>query len=217
VTEAPISTAPAPPYGGYGAGAIGPGTRPAIVVVDFQEAFTTDALGMGGGPMIDSAVARTARLLEVARAHGVPVLQTVVAFRPDGSDLGHWAAKMPALRDLVTGSPLVHVDPRLADERDVVLVKHWPSAFHGTPLGALLRVRGVDTIIVCGCTTSGCVRATIVDGFSEGYRVLVPIDAVGDHDVEPHEANLRDCGRRYCDLTSVDEVAEYLQRVGVAR
>jgi maleamate amidohydrolase len=124
---------------------------------------------------------------------------------------------MPALRRLVTGSPLTRVDPRLADDRDTLLLKRWPSAFHGTPLGALLRVRGVDTILVCGCTTSGCIRATVVDGFSEGYRVLVPVDAVGDHDPAPHEANLRDCARRYCDLVSVDEAALYLQRVGAAR
>jgi maleamate amidohydrolase len=124
---------------------------------------------------------------------------------------------MPALRRLVAGSPLAEVDPRLADERDVVLVKLWPSAFHGTPLGSILRTRGVDTVIVCGCTTSGCVRATVVDAFSEGYRVLVPVDAVVDHDPAPHESNLRDCERRYCDLSTVDEVVHYLERVAVAR
>ena len=94
-----------------------------------------------------------------------------------------------------------------------MLVKRWPSAFHGTPLGSLLSVRGVDTVIVCGCTTSGCIRATIIDAFSEGYRVLVPTDAVADHDQEPHDANLRDCARRYCDLTTVDDAIGYLARV----
>lgn len=204
--------APAP-YTGYGAGAIGPGSRPAVVVVDFQEAFTTTDLGMGGGRMIDLAVERTAVLLQAARARGVPVLQTRVAFREDGADLGLWAAKMPALRDLVTGSSYAELDGRLLDDRDIVLVKRWPSAFHGTPLGSLLSVRGVDTVIVCGCTTSGCIRATIIDAFSEGYRVLVPTDAVADHDQEPHEANLRDCARRYCDLTTVDDAIGYLARV----
>jgi maleamate amidohydrolase len=204
--------APAP-YTGYGAGAIGPGSRPAVVVVDFQEAFTTTDLGMGGGRMIDLAVERTAVLLQAARARGVPVLQTRVAFREDGADLGLWAAKMPALRDLVTGSSYAELDGRLLDDRDIVLVKRWPSAFHGTPLGSLLSVRGVDTVIVCGCTTSGCIRATIIDAFSEGYRVLVPTDAVADHDQEPHDANLRDCARRYCDLTTVDDAVGYLARV----
>ena len=204
--------APAP-YTGYGAGAIGPGSRPAVVVVDFQEAFTTTDLGMGGGRMIDLAVERTAVLLQAARARGVPVLQTRVAFREDGADLGLWAAKMPALRDLVTGSSYAELDGRLLDDSDIVLVKRWPSAFHGTPLGSLLSVRGVDTVIVCGCTTSGCIRATIVDAFSEGYRVLVPTDAVADHDQEPHDANLRDCARRYCDLTTVDDAIGYLARV----
>jgi maleamate amidohydrolase len=74
----------------------------------------------------------------------------------------------------------------------------------------------VDTVLVCGCTTSGCIRATVVDAFSEGYRVLLPVDAVGDHDPEPHEASLRDCGRRYCDLTSVDDAIAYLEQVVAA-
>lgn len=204
--------APAP-YSGYGAGAIGPGSRPAVVVVDFQEAFTTADMGMGGGRMIDLAVERTAVLLQAARARGVPVLQTRVAFREDGADLGLWAAKMPALRELVAGSSFAELDGRLLDDGDIVLVKRWPSAFHGTPLGSLLSVRGVDTVIVCGCTTSGCIRATVVDAFSEGYRVLVPTDAVADHDQEPHDANLRDCARRYCDLTTVDDAIGYLARV----
>lgn len=200
------------PYTGYGAGAIGPGSRPAVVVVDFQEAFTTTDLGMGGGRMIDLAVERTAVLLQAARERGVPVLQTRVAFREDGADLGLWEAKMPALRDLVSGSSYAELDGRLLDDRDIVLVKRWPSAFHGTPLSSLLSVRGVDTVIVCGCTTSGCIRATIIDAFSEGYRVLVPTDAVADHDQEPHDANLRDCARRYCDLTTVDDAIGYLAR-----
>ncbi len=152
-------------------------------------------------------------LLAAARERGMPVLQTRVAFREDGADLGLWAAKMPALRDLVSGSSYAELDGRLLDDRDIVLVKRWPSAFHGTPLGSLLSVRGVDTVIVCGCTTSGCIRATIVDAFSEGYRVLVPTDAVADHDQEPHDANLRDCARRYCDLTTVDDAIGYLARV----
>ena len=201
------------PYDGYGAGAIGSGQRPAVVVVDFQEAFTTDDLGMGGGRMIDAAVERTALLLAAAREHDVPVIQTYVAFRPDGSDLGLWAAKMPALRDLVVDSSYAEIDGRLLDESDILLLKRWPSAFHGTPLTTLLAVRGVDTVIVCGCTTSGCIRATVIDAFSEGYRVLVPTDAVADHDQEPHDANLRDCARRYCDLTTVDDAIGYLRRV----
>jgi maleamate amidohydrolase len=201
------------PYDGYGAGDIGPGGRPAVVVVDFQEAFTTDDFGMGGGRMIDAAVEQTARLLPVAREHGIPVLQSYVAFEPDGSDLGLWEAKMPALRGLVVDTSYTEIDGRLLGESDILLRKRWPSAFHGTPLTSLLAVRGVDTVILCGCTTSGCIRATIIDAFSEGYRVLVPTDAVADHDQEPHEANLRDCARRYCDLTTVDQAIGYLQRV----
>jgi maleamate amidohydrolase len=143
----------------------------------------------------------------------VPVYQTVVAWREDGSDLGLWPLKLPQLREVTLQSRWAQVDARVWDEWDVLLVKKWPSFFHGTPLLSLLTATGRDTVIVTGCMTSGCVRATVVDAFSYGFRTLVPEDCVGDQGLEGHESNLRDLHRRYADVTSSVEVIDYLERV----
>jgi maleamate amidohydrolase len=143
----------------------------------------------------------------------VPVFQTVVAWREDGGDIGLWPIKLPRLREVTLESRWAQVDARVRDDSDVVLVKKWPSFFHGTPLHSLLTAAGRDTVIVTGCMTSGCVRATVVDAFSCGYRTLVPEDCVGDQGREGHESNLRDVHRRYAEVTSVGEAIRYLERV----
>jgi maleamate amidohydrolase len=199
-------------YGAYGRGAVEPGDRPAVIVVDYQKAFTTDGLGMGGSELIERGVVNTARILRVARAAGVPVFQFVVSFGEAEGGLGLWSRKVPALAEVTAGSPWVEVDERLWDPSDSLLVKKWPSVFAGTPLTALLNARRVDTVIITGCTTSGCVRASIVDAFSNGFLTLVPEDGVGDQDRGPHEANLLDCQRRYAEVTTADACIEYLER-----
>jgi maleamate amidohydrolase len=98
-------------------------------------------------------------------------------------------------------------------DTDILLPKKWPSFYHGTPLHSLLTRAGVDTVVVTGCTTSGCVRATTVDSFSNGFRTLVPEDCVGDQGRDAHLANLRDVHRRYAEVTSADEVVAYLERL----
>jgi maleamate amidohydrolase len=203
---------------GYGQGEIEPGERPAVLVVDLQYAFTDPAFPLGGAPLVERAVVGTARVCAAARETGVPVFQTVVAWREDGSDIGHWPVKLPILREVTLDSRWAQVDARVWDDSDVLLVKKWPSFFHGTPLASLLAAAHRDTVIVTGCMTSGCVRATTVDAFSYGYRTLVPEDCVGDQGVEGHESNLRDVHRRYAEVTSADRVVEYLASVasGVA-
>jgi maleamate amidohydrolase len=198
---------------GYGQGAIEPGERPAVLVVDLQYAFTDPAFPMGGAELVERAVEGTAHLLEAARAAGVPVYQTVVAWREDGSDIGLWPVKLPRLREVTLDSRWAQVDARVWDDSDVLLVKKWPSFFHVTPLVSLLAAGQRDTVIVTGCMTSGCVRATTVDAFSYGYRTLVPEDCVGDQGRDAHLANLRDVHRRYAEVTTADEVIEYLARV----
>ena len=197
---------------GYGQGEITPGERPAVLVVDLQYAFTDPGFPMGGAELVERAVENTARLLEVARSSGVPVYQTVVAWRDDGSDLGLWPIKLPRLREVTLDSRWARVDDRVWDDSDVLLVKKWPSFFHGTPLFSLLTAARRDTLIVTGCMTSGCVRATSVDAFSYGFRTLVPEDCVGDQGREGHESNLRDIHRRYVEVTTADEVIAYLER-----
>jgi maleamate amidohydrolase len=198
---------------GYGQASIEPGERPAVLVVDLQYAFTDPAFPMGGAELVERAVEGTAHLLEAARAAGVPVYQTVVAWREDGSDIGLWPVKLPRLREVTLDSRWAQVDARVWDDSDVLLVKKWPSFFHGTPLASLLTAGQRDTVIVTGCMTSGCVRATTVDAFSHGYRTLVPEDCVGDQGRDAHVANLRDVHRRYAEVTTADEVIEYLASV----
>jgi maleamate amidohydrolase len=194
---------------GYGQAAIEPGERPAVLVVDLQYAFTDPAFEFGGAELIERATVNTARLLEVTRSAGVPVFHTVVAWN-DEKDLGLWTIKLPPCARITPDSRWAQVDARLWDDSDVLLPKKWPSFFHGTPLISLLTAMQRDTVIVTGCTTSGCVRATTVDAFSYGFRTLLPEDCIGDQGRDAHEANLRDVHRRYAEVTSSAEVIAYL-------
>jgi len=191
---------------GYAQGDIPLGVSPVVLAVDFQRGFTEDRLPIGRSPHVREAVAGAAILLDAARSGGVPVFHTYVEWRSDGIDLGLWAAKVPCLAEFIVGSGLEQVDPRLLGRGDVLIHKRKPSAFFGTGLDAIFRERGIDTIVICGVTTSGCVRATIVDAFSYGFRTVVASDACGDQDARAHEANLNDVSRRYANVWSVSEV-----------
>ena len=197
---------------GYAQASIEPGERPAMLVVDLQYAFTDPAFDFGGAELIERATVNTARLLETARSSHVPVFQTIVAWE-DERDRGLWTIKLPPCADITPDSRWARVDERVWDASDVLLPKKWPSFFHGTPRHSLLTAAGCDTVIVTGCTTSGCVRATTVDSFSSGFRTLVPEDCVGDQGHDAHLSNLRDVHRRYAEVTSADEVVSYLGRL----
>jgi maleamate amidohydrolase len=195
---------------GYGQASIEPGERPAVLVVDLQYAFTDPAFEFGGAELIERATTNTARLLEAARASDVPIFHTVVAWENE-RDVGLWTIKLPPCAKITPDSRWAKVDERVWCESDTLLQKKWPSFFHGTPLHSMLTVARRDTVIVTGCTTSGCVRATTVDAFSNGYRTLVPEDCVGDQGHDAHLSNLRDVHRRYAEVTSSDEVIAYLE------
>jgi maleamate amidohydrolase len=197
---------------GYGQARIEPGERPAVLVIDLQYAFTDPEFIFGGAELIERATVNTARLLKVARAAGVPVFHTVVEWR-DENELGLWTIKLPPCAEITPGSRWAEVDGRLWEDSDVLLPKKWPSFFHGTPLISLLTAQQRDTVIVTGCTTSGCVRATTVDAFSYGFRTILPEDCIGDQGKDAHESNLRDVHRRYAEVTSSDEVISYLERL----
>ena len=202
-----------PAYGVYGNGTVAPGDRPAILVVDYQKAFTTDGLGMGGTALIERGLAGAARVLAAARVTGVPVFQFHVSFGEAEGGLGLWANKVPQLAEIRAGTPWVEIDERVSDPSDSVIAKKWPSAFAGTPLAALLTAQKVDTVIVTGCTTSGCVRATVVDAFSHNLRVIVPVECVADRGELSHKVNLFDMHMKYADVLPVEDVAEYLRVV----
>lgn len=197
---------------GYGQARIEPGARPAVLVVDMQYAFTDPEFVFGGAELIERAAVNLVPLLDGARAAGVPVFHTVVEWASD-KDIGLWTIKLPPCAEIKPGTRWAQVDARLWRDGDTLLPKKWPSFFHGTPLISLLTALQRDTVIVTGCTTSGCVRATTVDAFSYGFRTLVPEDCVGDQGRDAHESNLRDVHRRYAEVTSSAEVLAYFETV----
>ncbi len=193
----------------YGASDIGFGDKPGIVVVDFQTAFTDPQYPLGGAPLIERAVENSARLLEVARRAGVPVATCYTAYNSQ-RDMPHWKVKA-VMEDLIEGHPCTAFEPRIYDaDYDVAMRKSGASIFFQTPATAFLNKEGVDTVIVLGCVTSGCVRASVIDSFQWGFRTIVPEDCVGDHDERPHNDNLRDVGRRYCDISTADDVIDFI-------
>lgn len=188
---------------------VGFGRRPAVVVVDLSRGFTDPRSPLGSD--LDHVVHATSLLLGAARRRGVPVFFTTVAYEPDFRDGGVFVEKVPALKMLVRGSAWTEIDPRLAPlPGEPVLEKPYASAFFATDLHQRLQQRGVDTLIVAGATTSGCVRATAVDGLQHGYRVIVPAECVGDRHPLPHEANLFDIDAKYGDVVSLAEVIAHL-------
>ena len=194
----------------YGATQIGYGDRPGIAVVDFQKGFTDPQYNMGGAPGIGRAVTNTARRLGGARRAGVPVANCYTAYSSQ-ADMPYW--KVAELREnLIHGHPATEFDERIYDPAyDVKLCKAGASIFFETPIVPFMVRQRVDTLIVVGCVTSGCVRASVVDSFQNGFRTIVPEDGVGDQDERPHHGNLRDVGRRYADITDTDSVIEWIE------
>jgi maleamate amidohydrolase len=188
---------------------IGFGDHPALLVVDFTRAFTDPEMPLAAD--FAAELDRTAALLDLARAGDWPVYFTVCRYDdPDLADAGIWAKKAPASVTLRAGTPGVELDPRLGRrEGDSVIVKKYASAFFGTDLSTRLTSRGVDTLLLCGCTTSGCVRATAVDGLQHGFRVMVVREAVGDRDPDAHLQSLLDMQQKYADVVSIERVERY--------
>jgi nicotinamidase-related amidase len=188
---------------------VGFGQRPALVAIDFITGFTDLRSPLAGA--LDSQLEATNALLEPAREAGIPVVFSTVAYDADLQEAGIWIRKIPANGWLVEGSEWVEVDKRLNQQPgEMTLVKKYASCFFGTDLAARLISRRVDTVIVTGCTTSGCVRATAVDACSYGLHTIVVQEAVGDRAELPHIANLFDIDAKYGDVGSIDEALAYL-------
>lgn len=179
--------------------ASGMGAAPALVLVDFVVGFA-DPAHFGGGN-IGAAIQHSVVLLAHARARGWPVAHTRVVYADDGSDHGVFTLKSPSLKKLTESSPLSQIVPELPPVAgELVVRKRGASAFFDTQLSGYLRMRRVDTLIVAGCTTSGCVRATVIDSMQHDFRTIVAVDCVGDRAIAPHEANLFDMRQKYADL-----------------
>jgi nicotinamidase-related amidase len=188
------------------------GERPAVLVVDFSCGFTDPECALGSE--LSNEVEATRRLLDAARAKGLPVIFTSIGFEPSLRDGGLWLQKVPSLGDLQIGGRWVEIDPRLGHREDeTIVLKKGASAFFGTNLTAILVSQNVDSVILCGATTSGCVRATAIDLLQNGFPALVPRECVGDRAQAPHEANLFDIQAKYADVVSLDDALAYVESV----
>ena len=197
-------------YRGVFDGRLGFGRSPAIIVVDFIRAYTTPGAPLYA-PAVVEAVKATEPLLVAGRRKGIPVIYTRVLYHPSGCDGGLFVRKVPVLRGMVEGEPLADIVPELPPGMDdVILIKQYASAFFGTSLATMLTTQGVDTLIITGCSTSGCVRATAVDAMQNGFRPIVPRECVGDRHEAPHEANLFDINAKYGDVVPLADVMAQL-------
>jgi maleamate amidohydrolase len=198
-------------YQGYGH-RLGFGRRPALIVVDFTRGFANP--DQFGGGNIDLAIENTAILLTAVRQQGLPIVFTRHAYANDGSDYGLFTLKNPNLKILSLDSPTTQIVDVLAPHPgEMVLCKRHPSAFFATDLVGWLVARGIDTLVVSGCTTSGCIRATVVDALGHGFRPVVVRECVGDRAIAPHEANLFDIEMKYADVMSLDDVLATMLKV----
>jgi len=198
-------------YGRAGFGArVNRGDRPALLVVDLTEGFTDPSYPSGTN--LDSVIRETNRLCAAARIISAPIIYTSIAFTPaelvDGTVT--WLDKAPGMKVMKAGSPAVEIDQRLSvQSEDLVLYKKGASAFFGTRLSDYLKEHSVNTVVICGATTSGCIRASAVDAVQSGFSVLVPQECVGDRADGPHEANLFDIDAKYGDVVGVEDMLDY--------
>jgi nicotinamidase-related amidase len=188
------------------------GQNPAVLVVDLSCGFTDAACTLGAD--LTTEVEATKRLLDVARAKGLPVIFTTIGYEPSLKDGGLWLQKVPSLAELQLGGHWVEIDPRLEPgEDETVIVKKGASAFFGTNLASILVSQQIDAVVMCGATTSGCVRATAIDLLQYGFPTIVPRECVGDRAQAPHEANLFDINAKYADVVSIEEAIDYVESV----
>ena len=194
---------------------LGFGDRPALLVVDMVEAYFDNASPLYAG--VEDTLESAKRVLAAARRAGVFIAFTNVRYMKGAADGGIFVKKVPTLRIFEEGSALgawpEGLDPR---DDELVISKQYPSAFFGTSLAATLTALGIDTLIIAGLTTSGCIRATCIDTVSSGFRPVIVREAVGDRDERPHEANLFDMNAKYGDVVDEAEVIAYLQEFGAA-
>ena len=192
----------------YG-GKAGFGTSPALLMIDFVEAYFDPDCDLFAD--VDDALQSALRVREAAHKVGIPVILTNVVYQDGGLDGGRFFEKVRPLRNFLRGNPMGDWPRGLTPtENELVISKQYPSAFFSTSLASTLTAMGVDNVILTGLTTSGCVRASCVDSMSHGFITTVVRDACGDRHSEPHEANLFDMQAKYADVVSEEEIVAHL-------
>ncbi|WP_408590774.1 N-carbamoylsarcosine amidohydrolase [Novosphingobium sp.] len=198
-------------YSGAFDGRLPFGERPALVIIDLVEAYLQPGSPLYAG--IEDALASAVRLAQAARAAGIPLIFTNVEYTAGGADGGVFFRKVPALKVFEKGSPLGAFPAVLCPQGDeLVITKRYASAFFATHLAATLAALQVDTVLICGTSTSGCVRATALDACQNGFLPFVVRDACGDRHPAPHEANLFDLQAKYAEVISEVEALELLRK-----
>ena len=194
-------------------GTLGFGERPALILVDFVQAYFDKSCDLYAG--VEAELAAALRIRDAARVAGIPVVYSNVVYNEGGADGGVFFRKAPVLKSFIAGNPMGEWPEGLQPGSDeLVISKQYPSAFFGTTLAEDLRAKDIDTLIITGVTTSGCVRATCVDAMSHGFIPIVVADACGDRHEAPHEANLFDMNAKYADVVTEADVIAYLQTLG---
>lgn len=192
---------------------IGFGRRPALVLIDFVQAYFEKDCDLYAG--VEDALASAIRVRDAARKAGIPVIYTNVVYHKSALDGGRFFQKAKPLKNFIAGSPMgAWPDGFAPNDDEMVISKQYPSAFFGTSLASTLTAMGIDTLIHTGLSTSGCVRATCVDSSSHGFIPIIVREAVGDRHSAPHEANLFDMNAKYGDVVSEDEILAYLDQIG---
>jgi nicotinamidase-related amidase len=191
------------------------GRRLALVNVDFQRAYTDIHAFRTAYETDPDQIAHVNRLAAATRAAGMPVIWTRVGYRPDGQDAGIWGTRTDtpdSLQNIAIGSERHQFDPRCdVQAGDLEFSKRMPSAFFETPLRSWLQWHAVDTVVVTGGSTSGCVRATAVDSLSHGFRTIVPLETCADKHASFHFASLTDLALKYADVLAAAEVIAWLE------
>jgi maleamate amidohydrolase len=188
---------------------VGFGLRPALILIDFCQGYFDPACDLYAG--VEDALAAALRVRAAARSARVPVFLTNVVYHPSAINGGRFFEKAAPLRYFVEGNPMAGWPAGLTPEADELVVsKQYPSAFFGTSLASTLTAIGVDSVLLTGLTTSGCVRATCIDAMSHGFRTAIVAEACGDRHADPHEANLFDMNAKYGDVVSEAETIAFL-------
>lgn len=198
-------------YQGVWGQRIGFGKKPALLMIDFMQGYILEGAPLFA-PGVVTAVAESVELLASARKHNIPVVHTNIRYHPGHfADGGMWVIKAPVMKDMVEGNPLAaFCEQVLPNADEVVISKQYASSFFGTSLASMLHAQGVDTVVLAGCSTSGCIRATAVDAVQHGFRTIVVRECVGDRHPAPHEANLFDIDSKYGDVVGKHEaMAEF--------
>jgi nicotinamidase-related amidase len=192
---------------------MGFGKKVAVLVIDVTRAFAEDCFSLSCGEMAQPVIKAIKKLLSVARSKKIPVIYTKKSLMKTEVEWGRWLDKgldLDVLSNEKSGEIVEDVKPA---KNDIVVTKEKPSAFFGTELASLLLYLGVDTLLVTGMTTSGCVRATVVDAFSYNFRAIIPLECVGDRVDISHKTSLFDMGSKYADVMSLSEILAYLKKL----